>query len=574
MLRQLALIPLAALALALVLVPRTVVQGTELAAVPAAPLAVPIGTAFTYQGQLKQGGVPVNGTCDVRFRLFDAAAGGVQIGPDQTPSGVTLTNGLFTVTLDFGATAFTGEARWLEIAPACPPGSGFATLSPRQPLTPTPDALFARHNWSLTGNLGTTPATSFLGTTDNQALELKVNNLRALRLEPNGTSANVVGGFSGNSATGAFGATIGGGGQAGFANQATANFATVGGGDNNTASGLRATIAGGGTNCACGARATIGGGVNNQASGNEATVGGGELNVASGARSTVGGGSNNVAGPFNESTVAGGELNIAAGARATVSGGRVNVAGGGRATIGGGQGNQALGNQSTIAGGESNVAIGTESAVGGGEGNQALGSRATIPGGQGNIAGGDRSFAAGRRAQANHDGVFIWGDNTNADIASTVANEFTARTSGGARFFSDAAATVGVSLPPGGGAWVAISDRAAKTDFASVDAQAILEAVAALPVETWSYATQDPAIRHIGPTAQEFAASFGVGDDPRGINTVDADGVALAAIQALYQRVQEKDAALAAQQQQVTTLEARLVALERALGQPAAVARP
>ena len=103
----------------------------------------PLGTAFTYQGQLQNAGSPENGACDLQFTLFDAATGGSQIGSTLMQSGVAISNGLFTVTLDFGTGAFGGSARWLEIAVACPSGSGFTTLAPRQELTPSPNAVFA-----------------------------------------------------------------------------------------------------------------------------------------------------------------------------------------------------------------------------------------------------------------------------------------------------------------------------------------------------------------------------------------------------------------------------------------------
>jgi hypothetical protein len=129
--------------------------------------AAPFGTAFTYQGQLRQAGVPVNGTCDFQFSLFDAASGGSQIGATQAASGVSLTDGRFIVQLDFGA-AFDGNGRWLLIATRCPAGSGgFTPLDPRQPLSPSPYALFATNaatssNFSgdlagdVTGNQGST----------------------------------------------------------------------------------------------------------------------------------------------------------------------------------------------------------------------------------------------------------------------------------------------------------------------------------------------------------------------------------------------------------------------------------
>jgi hypothetical protein len=87
--------------------------------------------------------------------------------------------------------------------------------------------------------------------------------------------------------------------------------------------------------------------------------------------------------------------------------------------------------------------------------------------------------------------------------------------------------------------------------------------VADLPIATWNYTGQDPSIRHIGPTAQDFHTAFGLGEDNQHISTVDADGVSLAAIQGLYQLVQAQDAQLRDQQQHIAALEARLAALEQ-----------
>ncbi len=106
-------------------------------------LAAPLGSAFTYQGQLIQGTTPANGPCDLQAKLFDDANAGSQVGSTQTVS-VTLTNGLLTASLDFGSSAFAGQARWLEVGVRCPAGSGsFTTLGPRQQLTGAPYALYA-----------------------------------------------------------------------------------------------------------------------------------------------------------------------------------------------------------------------------------------------------------------------------------------------------------------------------------------------------------------------------------------------------------------------------------------------
>ena len=173
--------------------------------------------------------------------------------------------------------------------------------------------------WSLTGNAGTTPGANFLGTTDNQALEFKVNAKRAFRLEPSDFGPNVVGGFSGNAVLGsAYGATIAGGGSTGAENKVTDNFGSIGGGSDNRA-GNAAGIS------ADAAWATVGGGGSNQAVSTAATVSGGISNVGIGSYSAIGGGAFNYSG--NDASVAGGDHNSASGDYASVptvhsSGGR------------------------------------------------------------------------------------------------------------------------------------------------------------------------------------------------------------------------------------------------------------
>ncbi len=106
------------------------------------------------------------------------------------------------------------------------------------------------------------------------------------------------------------------------------------------------------------------------------------------------------------------------------------------------------------------------------------------------------------------------------------------------------------------------SDVNAKTNFAPVNGQQVLERLAAMPVRTWNYKSDPATVRHMGPTAQDFQAAFGLGLDDRHIAPLDTNGVALAGVQELYQMMKEKDAQIARLAQQNAQLEKRLAALE------------
>jgi hypothetical protein len=411
----------------------------------------------------------------------------------------------------------------------------------------SPDPPNPGHEWSQVEGHGIDGSTYWLGTTADQALELRVNGERALRLEPNASSPNVISGYSGNSVTdGVWGASIGGGGASGTTNRVTDLAGTVAGGTNNQA----------GDN----------GGTTSDASG--AAVGGGNTNTASGEASFVGGGYSNTA----------------SGATASVAGGNTNTASGMNAAVAGGFTNTASGIQSTVGGGLSNDASGYLATIGGGNHNTASGWSSTVPGGQDNTAQGEFSFAAGRRAKADDIGAFVWADNYDLDFTSTAVNEFSARTTGGARFVTAidgaGAPTAGVTLAPGGGSWSSISDLNAKANFSSVDGQDVLASLAEVPITTWNYKAQDSSIRHMGPMAQDFYAAFSLGESETAITTVDADGVALAAVQGLYQLSQEQASRIAALeeenatlQQRLDDLESRVSALEAGTGVSAAVSQ-
>ncbi|MCB9852598.1 MAG: hypothetical protein H6819_05845 [Phycisphaerales bacterium] len=431
----------------------------------------PIGTSFTYQGQLKQNGLPVTGDADFVFTLWDAAIGGNQVGVTATSEtgGHAVQNGLFTIALDFTPAdgwIYDGTAFWLEVQVAYPAGSEqWETLTPRQRLTAAPYASFSTvatvvpwagildmpagfadgvddvgdgSYWSLTGNQGTTPGTNYIGTMDDAPLELRVNGQQALRLEPNSTCPNVIGGKSNNQVDPlTFAATIAGGsgnsvmGQYATIGGGTGNtveeFSVIGGGYENLASGAYAVIAGGANHSANGYYSTIAGGRQNTV-GDRATVAGGELNLATGSNSFVGAGYENLA-DGSHSVVAGGKDNGVTGPMSFIGGGWNNrildnaeyatIAGGGSSdpgdpigtnnrvfdnygTIGGGGANRAGSDDgdstsseyATIAGGSRNEASGC-SAVGGGKDNDAIGYGSVVAGGGTNDANGVYAVVGG-----------------------------------------------------------------------------------------------------------------------------------------------------------------------------------
>jgi hypothetical protein len=314
------------------------------------------GTAFTYQGRLNEGADFAGGSYNLTFTIFGVASGGSAVAGPLTNSPTGVTNGLFTVTLDFGANIFTNANRFLEIAVRTNSVGSFTTLSPRQKLTPTPYAIFAENVgiggltagpygnavtfnnaannfsggftgngagvsnvnaltlgglsssnfWHLGGNAGANPANgNFIGTTDNLSLELRVNGGRALRLEPNTNGApNVIGGSPFNVVdSGAVGAVIAGGGATNFSgsphtNHISSSFGFIGAGFDNTiqTNSESSLIVGGQNNLIRSSfSSTIGGGFDNTIGTNAdvSTIGGGFNNDIQAGDSFIGGGTAN-----------------------------------------------------------------------------------------------------------------------------------------------------------------------------------------------------------------------------------------------------------------------------------------
>ena len=215
-----------------------------MAALPAAQAQGPVSSVFTYQGQLFDGVLPAEGTYDLQFKLFTAPTTppGVQVGATQVFDNVPVTDGLFTVGLDFGS-QFNGSARWLEIGVhpgAEPPGNPYTILTPRQELTATPHALAVRLplNESISSasaafaitNNGTGAAGSFSGPDNNgTTAALRVGSgSQTLLIDGNEVDSLDAGGlFINNNAPGNV-VVASGGGHVGVGNTAPGASLTVG----------------------------------------------------------------------------------------------------------------------------------------------------------------------------------------------------------------------------------------------------------------------------------------------------------------------------------------------------------
>jgi len=358
-------------------------------------------------------------------------------------------------------------------------------------------------------------------------------------------------------------------GFATYSNSVIGNFGTVAGGAQNTSD--ETGFVGGGFQNTSGQFATVGGGSGNTSSGQFATVGGGEYNRALSAYDVIGGGSNNT-NSSAASVIGGGQFNqiTSLSDNSVVGGGSNNLASGIGATVSGGLNN--------VASGQSGFIKNFPATVGGGENNTASGGYSTVPGGYGNSASGDDSFAAGQNAQANHDRSFIWSSYPNPAATFGPDTFFVSaangigincgaqRADGGGQYWLNLGNVIGSDLIETStgahlttaGIWANASDKNRKTDFREVSGREILEKLSTLPVREWRYTNELASVRHLGPTAQDFKAAFGLGTDDKSIGTVDEEGVALAAIQGLNRKLEEKEARIQELEQRLEKLEQQM----------------
>ncbi len=250
----------------------------------------------------------------------------------------------------------------------------------------------------------------------------------------------------------------------------------------------------------------------------------GRYSVALGDHTTAQGIASAAFGVGSEAT---GQGSLATGDRTVASGFAAFSAG--EITTASGNGSAAFGLRS-LASGELSLSGGSD-AVASGHTAMAFGTRVE--------AFGDGSVVLGSyvAAQAQAPGTFVFGDRSGPLFLRALGpNQFLARATGGVAFYTTAQGAGGVRLAPGGSSWLMLSDARSKENFRDLDGERVLAKIAAMPVREWNYKAQDAAIRHMGPTAQDFHAAFGLGEDPLRIGTGDADGVALAGVQALEAR--------------------------------------
>ena len=251
----------------------------------------------------------------------------------------------------------------------------------------------------------------------------------------------------------------------------------------------------------------------------------GSNTTASGLRGFAANNLNVASGPDSTAT---GSVNTVSGSAAATLGGFANLISGADATGVGGALGTISGNLSVLLGGLSCTATSTSSIVGGD------GSSAT---------GGTLAIALGTSAAATGNNQFIWSDTSGLAPGAT-ANSWWVAAQGGSTFFSNAARTTGVVLAAGASAWAAVSDRNAKENLVELDGAKVLALVDRLPIYQYNYKGEDPAVVNRGPVAQDWHAAFPSAKDPLRIDTMDLDGITLAAVKGLVACVRRLEARL------------------------------
>lgn len=470
-----------------------------------------------------------------------------------------------------GSTQVDSTQVQLRVSGSCAAGSSIRTIAADGTVSCELDDVGS--GWSLTGNSGLGSG-NFLGSTDQSSVVLRAGNLVAFTIVPVNSSTfapNIVAGHASNSiGSGQNGQVIAGGGssftncgQAGngpCSNRISASRGTIGGGEGNEVVGSEGVIAGGASNRA-NQDATVAGGNRNQATGAYSSVAGGFANTASGFHSGALGGSSNTA-ASNFATAVGGTLNCAGGAYSVALGNRAKV----RAATGTvdttctSTSGDADGDNGSFAFADSQaadfVSSGPNQFLVRADGGVLFNTNALPFSGDDVVIGartatGDADADLRWRSRSGRSGVVYLSDSTGGffwNAPNLVSGNAFLTTSNGASLSN-------------GGTWTNASSRLLKTGFADIDPGEVLRRLLSLPISTWNYVHSEEG-RHLGPMAEDFKAAFGLAGDGRSIATVDADGVALAAIQGLNAKLEK---ALEATRRENQELKQRLERLEALL---------
>lgn len=514
---------------------KTILTGVALALALASAGIAPAARAdsFTYHGTLAAAGTPANGRYDLRLTLYSAEHGGSVVAGPVDLYAVEVLDGHFSAPVDFGMAAASPSPTWLAVAVKSGEGA-WEALDGRSAVAPA--GVSCPGSWTLDGNAGNPPG-SYLGTADATPLRFKVN----------GVSSGIIDKGSGSTPNIVFGA---------FNDVLNPLYAvTIGGGANNTVDNTGSNDLGGGA----GGAATIGGGWGNKATGNSATIAGGWSNTASGAAASIPGGYLNSAS---------GNYSFAAGRNAKASHHGSLVWGSNETTD---FASTAVGQFLVRSSG--GVGINTATAD---NGTSPLNKTLTLA-----PASGSSSVSLSMRTSANHSWGFqnlvdamLFGNVVNGNLSTALWFGTNATTIGvlGALPSTSKPFVVGTNSSTGngaylspGGVWTNASSRFFKQGFAHIDAADVLAKLVAMPIQTWFYLDGQAEGRHLGPVAEDFASAFGLGNDSQHISTVDANGVALVAIQGLNSKFEDDNAHLRARldsvQAENATLRERLDAL-------------
>jgi Head domain of trimeric autotransporter adhesin/Chaperone of endosialidase len=310
------------------------------------------------------------------------------------------------------------------------------------------------------------------------------------------------------------------------------------------------------------------------------SIAGGHQARAIGIHSVAFGAEPTASGPFSvaigNGATASGFVSTAIGNGTTASG--ENSTAMGATTTAGGNYSTAMGN-GTMATGIFSTAMGYNTTASG-ENSAAMGWRTRAEGVNTTVMG---SYAT---ATAAAPGSFVYGDRSTANagqgvVTSISPNQFLVRAAGGVVFWSTPSSRIdvisqpdspGVRLFSGASGWSPLSDVRSKENFRDLTHEDVLGRIAQMPVREWNYIAQGAGIRHMGPTAQDFHAAFGLGESDLRINTIDADGVALAGVRALEARTRSLPGDTLALREQMAALtrenddlRARLARLESLL---------